>query len=463
MSAHNKPHLLPATLDSIYRQKVPFPFEVIVVDDGSADNQIRDVCLRYPVRYHRIEREPVFRNPAAARNVAYRMARGEVLICQSDEVVHVTEDAIERLVCELLPGTFLLANVFCLNRSGSAVACYTGPTRQKPFFFLGSLFRRDMYSIGGNDEEFTIPACEDSWLGECLTYGARLVPRYITSVVGHHQWHEYVSRPEFEEPSRVVYRRKHVAATRGVIPWQAAAGPWPFYQETDMETEAIFTAIYRKRAFFDAQSGGVPESASGAGSSREATAAIRRELPRLCNQYGVKTFFDLCCGDCNWITHVNLGVDNYIGADVVRELVDENRRRYGRPGCEFMHLDLLTADLPTADLVLCRDVLVHYSFEHALQALRNIARSGSKYLLTTTFAEHGPNRDVNSHQEHDQIPSPGVTPRVPWTPYNLQMAPFNLPIPLESIDEQCREHYPAFADKRLGLWRIEDIRRRLEC
>lgn len=463
MSAHNKPHLLPATLDSIYRQKVPFPFEVIVVDDGSKDSAIRDVCEQYPVRYHRIEREPTFRNPAAARNVAYRMARGEVLICQSDEVVHVSGDAIEQLACELLPGTFVLANVFCLNQAGRVTGCYTGPGRKKPFFFLGAVFRRDMYAIGGNDEDFTAPACEDSWLGECLMYGARLVPRYLTSVTAHHQWHEYTSHADMEAPAREVYRQKHVAATRGVIPWRASGGAWPFHQETDMNTEEVFTAIYKSRAFYDEQAGGVPESASGAGSSRDATETIRRELPRLCERYGIQTFFDLCCGDCNWITHVNLGVDNYIGADVVRELVEQNRQRYGRPGREFMHLDILTADLPKADLVLCRDVLVHYGFEHAMQALRNIARSGSRYLLATTFTGHGPNRDVNSYQEYDQIVSPGTTPRVPWVLHNLQMAPFNLPLPIEVIDERCKEHYPAFADKSLALWRLADIRERLTC
>jgi hypothetical protein len=37
---------------------------------------------------------------------------------------------------------------------------------------------------------------------------------------------------------------------------------------------------------------------------------------------------DIPCGDFNWMKLLNLGVD-YIGADIVGELIAENRRRFG--------------------------------------------------------------------------------------------------------------------------------------
>lgn len=444
MSAHNKPQLLPATLDSIYKQAPPFDFETIVIDDGSKDNQVRDICRKYPVRYHRINRPPVFRNPCAARNAAYRMARGEVIIAQSDEVIHATFDAIERLVTELRPGTFVLANVFHLAKNGTICGLITGPGSTRPLFFLGSLYRADLYAVGGNDEEFLVaPACEDSWFGQCLIYGRRLRPVYSTTIVGYHQWHTYTSSPSKEKPSMALLRKKHLAATRGEIPWYSTGGPWPFEREGEyMDTQEVFTKIHRQRAFYDPSSGGLDESVSGAGSSRPATKAICKALPGLIEEFGIKTFVDIGCGDCNWVTHVDLNVDVYKGLDIVPDLIEANIRRYGRPGREFLHADLLTSDLPQAELVLCRDVFVHLSNEDSDKALANLRRSGSTYLLATTFTRRTENADIKTGE---------------WTPYNMQAPPFNWPEPIRLIDEKCREHYPNFSDKHLGLWKLADL------
>lgn len=252
MSTFNKPHLLPATLDSIFRQEVPFDYEVIVVDDGSADGQVRDICSRYPVRYYRIERPAVFRNPCVARNQAYKMASGDVIIAQSDEVLHVTPDAIEVLVRELKPGHFILANVFChgpktleFPEGGYISGEYTGPGRKEPLFFLGSLYREDLYKVGGNDEDFRdTPGREDVWFGECLTRGLGLVPDYRTDVVGHHQWHDYgyTSAPKPMQEARNIFWRKFNQAVKHKLPWCSSDGPWP-YRHGMAYNEGIFTDI----------------------------------------------------------------------------------------------------------------------------------------------------------------------------------------------------------------------------
>jgi hypothetical protein len=97
---------------------------------------------------------------------------------------------------------------------------------------------------------------------------------------------------------------------------------------------------------------------------------------------------------------------------------------------------------PAADLLLCRDCLVHLSFADIDKALRNIRRSSLAYLLTTTFPAESVNADIVTGD---------------WRPLNLQAAPFNLPTPVELINEGCTEGDGAFADKSLGLWRIRDL------
>ena len=197
------------------------------------------------------------------------------------------------------------------------------------------------------------------------------------------------------------------------------------------------------RSIYESNDWGSDESASGQGSDLTQTATIRREIPRLLRLYGVASVLDIPCGDLRWIGDLQLDLDQYIGADIVDDLVVRGRERYGRPGWEFRRLDITRDQLPTVDLVLCRDCLVHFSLDLIHAALDRVRASGSTYLLTTTFPAETHNVDVHT----------GC-----WRKINLQAPPFSLPDPVELINENCTEA-PQFADKCLGLWRIEDVRR----
>jgi glycosyltransferase involved in cell wall biosynthesis len=444
MSTFNRPGMLQETLTSIARQSVPFPFEVIVVDDGPTSEETKTVCGDFPlVKYARLDREDGVCNPCIGRNVAYRLARGDVVICQSDEVIHVSDGCIEQLVEQLTPGHFIIANVLARGPSGKVWSEYTGPSRRVPFFFLGSVYRRDLYAIGGNDEEFAYaPAYDDVWFGDCLTKGLKLRSIYSTSIVGHHQYHPPHNNIKKEPKNRKIYDRKKMAASSGRGKWTASGAPWYFHDFKSDDDEGTFTSYWEQGLFYDASSGGVDESRSGAGSSLSATESIRQELPKLIDRLGVKSVLDIPCGDFHWMQEVPLTGVDYVGADIVRGMVAENQRRYSSNERRFVHLDMLSSDLPRADLVICRDGLVHLSVSDVRKFLHRLIASGSKYLLTTTFTDRGSNAKIQTGQ---------------WTPYNLQLPPFNLPDPLELIDEGCQEHYPRFKDKCLGLWRVRDL------
>jgi glycosyltransferase involved in cell wall biosynthesis len=237
IAAYDKPRPLARVLESIYTQSPPFAFETIVVDDGSPI-PLAKVCEPFPVHYVRIERPPGFRNPSRARNVAYRMAKGEVIIAQSDEVIHASERAIERLVGSLTPGRFVIATVFNVDKHGRTVfdkgivqnqrgiAQYTGPATRRPFFFLGSLYRADLYAVGGNDEDFVEPCYDDDWFALCLTRGRQLDAYYAADIVGHHQHHAHFHDAPAIGRSRQIFDRKVAEATAGRALWQASGGPW---------------------------------------------------------------------------------------------------------------------------------------------------------------------------------------------------------------------------------------------
>lgn len=197
--------------------------------------------------------------------------------------------------------------------------------------------------------------------------------------------------------------------------------------------ERVFTAMYRQNAWRG------DESVSGPGSSLASTATLRRELPLLLGRLACSSILDAPCGDFRWLAETPLPVESYCGVDIVEEVIAANRRRHAAPGRTFLRLDLRRDPLPRADLVLCRDCLVHLSFRDARAALDNIRRSGAGWLLATTFPAHRRNHDVATGA---------------WRPLNLELPPFSLPPPTALLDEHCTEDGGRWADKSLGLWRL---------
>ena len=238
LSTYNKPYHLSRTLESILKQNPPFEFEIIVVDDGSYQTTW-EALQPYlcDITYVRIDRPPGYRGPAIARNLAYRRAEGEVIICQSDDVIHYSENCIERLVNNLHEKHFLIATVYNVDTNsnsysdpngkgyGDQLQVYTSSQRKRPLFFLGSLWRKDLYAVGGNDEDFADPSREDVWFGLCLTRGLNLQPVYSSKIVGHHQHHQHCTDYEALKRSRLLFDQKVSKATASGI-WQATDGSW---------------------------------------------------------------------------------------------------------------------------------------------------------------------------------------------------------------------------------------------
>ncbi|MCH2181624.1 MAG: class I SAM-dependent methyltransferase [Mariniblastus sp.] len=201
--------------------------------------------------------------------------------------------------------------------------------------------------------------------------------------------------------------------------------------------EQIFSRYYRGNKW----SG--KESVSGRGSDDDQTATIVEALPRLFAELGISTILDIPCGDFRWMEKVDLSRVEYVGADIVGEMIGRNREQFQSGSVAFQQLDLISDPLPRADLVLCRDCLVHLSFEDVFAALQNLCDSRSDYLLTTTFTAARENSDILTGQ---------------WRALNLERAPFHFPPPLQVINEGCSEGGEAFRDKSLGLWALADLR-----
>jgi hypothetical protein len=205
---------------------------------------------------------------------------------------------------------------------------------------------------------------------------------------------------------------------------------------TKLGLQERFERIYSTNLWSD------PESRSGVGSTLDSTAVVRAELPSALRTLDARVLLDVPCGDFTWMEKVDLTGIEYIGGDIVPSIVEQNQRLYARKSRTFTRLDLTRDLLPDADVLLCRDCLVHLSYANIRAALANIARSSIRFVLVTSFPGRGGNYDVADGD---------------WRPLDFQAAPFSFPEPRLTIIEQCEEEDGSYPDKSLLAWKVADL------
>jgi hypothetical protein len=206
--------------------------------------------------------------------------------------------------------------------------------------------------------------------------------------------------------------------------------------------KTVFDKVYEDNLWHDA------DSRSGTGSNLVQTQVIRRKIPEIIKQYGIKTMLDVPCGDYFWMKEIKneleKSLDLYVGADIVGELVQQNGTRYGNEKTQFRVLDVTKDELPKVDLVFSRDCFIHLSYKQIMAALRQFKKSGAVYLLTSTYTNDRLNKNTSDNYVNGRA-------------LNLELFPFHFPKPLLIVNEGCTEGGGEYADKSLGLWKLNAI------
>lgn len=163
-----------------------------------------------------------------------------------------------------------------------------------------------------------------------------------------------------------------------------------------------------------------PNVPCGSGSSFDYTRLLRTTLPEFLNKHNISSMLDAPCGDHSWMSLIEFPTEFvYIGGDIVDPMIEQNRVQW--PSKDFRVLDLTQDSLPKVDLLFCRDCLFHLSEADLVKVFDNILSSSVKYVMTTSYI---PGNDNNSN-----IQTGG------FRPINLRKPPFNLPRPIDSLDD----------------------------
>lgn len=167
---------------------------------------------------------------------------------------------------------------------------------------------------------------------------------------------------------------------------------------------------------------------------------LRTELPKLLAKLSVTSLLDAPCGDANWIHQATAGM-RVVGVDIVPALIERLQAcaAAGEIAGAYQLADITCDPLPICDAILCRDCLVHLSYENIARAAENFRKSGATWLITTTFAEWQTNHNCEDGD---------------WRALNFQRPPFDWGAPIELLNERCMEAGGGWRDKSLGVWRL---------
>jgi len=122
-------------------------------------------------------------------------------------------------------------------------------------------------------------------------------------------------------------------------------------------------------------------SGSGEGSLPVHTRGYVDFLQSFLIENRITSVVDMGCGDWQFSRSIQWGNINYRGYDVVRSVIEENRRKYSAPNISFHLYSGNAEEFPPADLLISKDVLQHLSNDSVSKVLPCLDRF--KYSLLT--------------------------------------------------------------------------------
>ena len=146
-----------------------------------------------------------------------------------------------------------------------------------------------------------------------------------------------------------------------------------------------FEEIYRSNAW---------NSGSGFGSTVEATQVYRGFLQDFLRLNAIASVVDLGCGDWTFSRLIDWTGVEYTGVDV-SETALARAKRYQSDNVRFVVLNAMTDCLPSADLLIVKDVLQHWPNEDILLFLGKL-KEFDRALITNRFSAERFRSNCNS-------------------------------------------------------------------
>ena len=153
---------------------------------------------------------------------------------------------------------------------------------------------------------------------------------------------------------------------------------------------AIFNRIYADGVWGRDVTG---QGVSGSGSTLEITREYRAYVEAFIKTHAVTSVVDAGCGDWTFSSAMDWGNASYLGVDIASDVIETVRKKYEKGRITFQVGDI-TEELPSADLLISKDVLQHLSNELVQKFIRNNLRPGKYKWVILTNDRGSANTDI---------------------------------------------------------------------
>ena len=211
-----------------------------------------------------------------------------------------------------------------------------------------------------------------------------------------------------------------------------------------MNKQNKFSYIYKSKYWRGAEGG----SLSGGGSNEVSTNIFIGELTSFIKNQNIRNILDIPCGDWKWMSRLDLKDINYIGCDVVEDLIESNNNKYKKHNINFFSKNLINDELPNSDFIIIRDLLVHLDNKDIINSLINIKKYNYKYIGITNY----PSLAINQKRLFGDNFRLGDK----WRAMNLTKEPFNLPEPDFNLSDK-NNLSEIDKNKYISVWKYENF------
>ncbi len=163
------------------------------------------------------------------------------------------------------------------------------------------------------------------------------------------------------------------------------------------DNTGIFNDVYERQLW--GQSEESPDAfSSGFGSDLQNSLQYVELVANFIADHKIESVVDIGCGDFRVaeaiLSKVPWKVD-YTGIDAASVIVERNARLYTSEGIKFIHADATKAPVPSADLVLIREVLQHLSNKDVAAVIESISGKYRFNIITNTVAKNAKKKNVD--------------------------------------------------------------------
>jgi len=200
----------------------------------------------------------------------------------------------------------------------------------------------------------------------------------------------------------------------------------------------VFTSIYKSKHWVQDEDilpkDNISVSGHGSNTNTEQFHNLSNNFNKILDQHNIKSILDIPCGDFLWMNEIikNRKI-NYLGIDIVDELIEENIKKYQKDNITFKTHDITNFPFrENFDLILIRDLFIHINNSDISKIINNLKNGNFKYLALNSYNNTN-NEDVTIGK-HRKV--------------NLLIEPFNLSEPLFTFKDFEMDKYIFLYEKQ---------------